>query len=240
MEYGDVVKVNFSILLEDGEVFETTYEDVAKKKGIYASWRKYVPLVFKAGIGQVIEGLDKAVIGMRKGEEKSVRIPPEEGYGHIRPELIQTVPMDMFRKIGVEPMEGMIIDTSEGYAKVIAVTEEEVELDLNHPLAGKTVIFEIVLEDIVKEKAKEQGLVERGTYLLRMRRFEEALEFFDKALNINPEHGDAWNKKGVALGMMEKFEEALACFDRALEINPQDREALSNRKLALSRIREGK
>ncbi len=174
---------------------------------------------------------------MKKGESKKVKIPPEEGYGHTRPELIQRVPLDMFRQSRIEPIEGMIIDTSEGTAKVITITENEVELDLNHPWAGKTVIFEINVEEIVKEKAKELGLVERGTFLLRMRRYEEALEFFEAALNINPNHSDAWNKKGVALGMLEKFEEALGCFEKTLEINPKDKEALSNKKLVLSKIK---
>ncbi len=151
VETGDLVRISYVGKLKNGEVFDTSIEEVAKENNIYVPEREYAPISIIAGIGQVIEGLDKALLGMKIGEEKKITIPPEEAYGEVIPELIQKIPLQIFRDNNLEPKEGMHITTNHGIAKVISVNEEEVELDFNHPLAGKTLIFEVKVEDIVKK-----------------------------------------------------------------------------------------
>lgn len=150
VEVGDIVEVEYTGKLENGEVFGTSDKEIAKEAGIYASESNFESLVVKVGSGRVIKGLDKALVGMEKGEEKEITISPENGYGYERPELLLKMPMSAFRKSGIEPHEGMRISTAKGTAKVMKVLENEVEVNFNHPLAGKTLIFEIKVEDIKK------------------------------------------------------------------------------------------
>jgi len=75
---GDTISVNYIGRLDDGTVFDTSYEDIAKKEGIYTPQRIYEPLIFEVGAGQVIKGFDEAVIGMKVNETKEIVIPPGE------------------------------------------------------------------------------------------------------------------------------------------------------------------
>ena len=80
---GDKIKVEYVGMLEDGTVFDSS----EKQKG---------PIEFIVGEGQVITGFDNAVVGMKKGEEKEVEIPPDEGYGQHQSELVKELPRECF------------------------------------------------------------------------------------------------------------------------------------------------
>lgn len=82
---GDKVSVFYVGRLDDGTIFDTNNESVARSAGVYNSQRQYVPFEFTLGAGQVIAGFDRAVTGMKIGETKHVRIPPEEAYGNQGP-----------------------------------------------------------------------------------------------------------------------------------------------------------
>jgi peptidylprolyl isomerase len=83
VEAGDVVKVHYTGS-HKGKVFDTTYEEVAKKAGIYMKGRNYKPIEVLVGAGGVIKGFDEALVGMRLNEEKTVTIPSEKGYKNPR------------------------------------------------------------------------------------------------------------------------------------------------------------
>ena len=144
---GDIVKVDYEGKLEDGTVFD-------------ASANHGKPLEFEAGAGLVIKGFDNAILGMKKGEEKEINIPCAQAYGDVRPEMIKKVPRDQLPKEH-EPKPGMmlIMGTPEGNqipCKIVAVTDTEVSIDLNHPLAGKNLIFKVkVLEYSAKPADKK-------------------------------------------------------------------------------------
>ena len=143
---GDYVKVDY-ILVVDGKVIDTSIEEVAKENGIYYPERDYEPLGFVVGAGELIEGFEEAVIGMEVGEEKTVTIPPEKGYGYRDERLIQEIQREMFNDADFEPQEGMSILAGGIPARIIKVTDEIVTLDFNHELAGKELTFTIkVLE----------------------------------------------------------------------------------------------
>jgi len=130
---GDAVSVDYTGRLENGSVFDSS---VGK-----------APLEFTAGAGEMIAGFDAAVIGMRVGEEKTVTLPPEEAYGATNPENIVEVPLNRTPE-GVKVGDALY---SGGVAvKVVAVTNETVTIDANHPLAGKTLTFKIKLLKIGK------------------------------------------------------------------------------------------
>jgi FKBP-type peptidyl-prolyl cis-trans isomerase 2 len=154
IETGDFVLFNYTGRYEDGEVFDTSYEDVAKENDIFVEEREYGPLGITVGNGEIISGLEEAMLGMEAGEKKTVVVPPEKGYGMPREDLVVPVPMEQFSSVGLEPVEGMYVMTDSGLAKIASIEGENVMLDFNHPLAGKTVIFDIEVVE-VKKKAEE-------------------------------------------------------------------------------------
>ena len=136
---GDKVKVDYEGKLEDGTVF-----DSSEKQG--------KPLEFQVGGKQVIPGFEKAVIGMEKGEEKEITLQPADAYGDPNPELVKKIPRDQLPR-DEEPKTGMLLtvnlpDGMQIPAKIMEVEDQEVTIDLNHPLAGKVLIFKVKVVDV--------------------------------------------------------------------------------------------
>lgn len=139
VEKGNKVKVEYKGTLDDGSVFDSS-ETHGK------------PLEFKAGEGRVIPGFDKAVLGMEKGESKKVNIKSADAYGSPNPMLVKKVPKEQL-PAGKEIKPGMLLavglpNGQQLPAKITAVDDKEVTIDLNHPLAGKDLTFEIKVVDI--------------------------------------------------------------------------------------------
>ena len=136
---GDTVKINYTGTFEDGSVFDTS------------SGRD--PLEFKIGEGQVIGGFEQAVIGMNIGESKTTKIAVEDAYGPHREEMVivvdrEKLPPDLNPELG-QQLEIRRSDGNFFPVMVTEVTEMNITLDANHPLAGKNLIFEIELVEIV-------------------------------------------------------------------------------------------
>jgi FKBP-type peptidyl-prolyl cis-trans isomerase 2 len=134
---GDTVKVSYEGKLEDGTVFDSTEKHGGN------------PLEFVVGAGQMISGFDNAVVGMKKGEEKVIRLEPSEAYGEHNPQLVQILPKtNVPEETKVGDVLGMMMPNGQQMpAKVIRVTEENITVDLNPELAGKVLIFTIKLLD---------------------------------------------------------------------------------------------
>ncbi len=152
VEEGDVVTLNFIAKLEDGRVFDTSLEEVAKKEGIFIEGKSYEPISFMVGDISVLPGISKAVVGMKEGEEKEFTLEPEEAYGHNDEYPMEKVPLEAFTSQGITPEEGLELETDKGFALVIRVDEKEVELKYFHPLAGQEITFWIKVEKINKRE----------------------------------------------------------------------------------------
>lgn len=104
------------------------------------------PLLYEHGSGQVIPGLEEQLEGLKKGDKKSFVVNPDKGYGPHNPAAVEKVPRDAFKDDNLIKV-GEIVTGQVGeqpfQATIVAVDEKEVTLDLNHPLAGKTLHFEI-------------------------------------------------------------------------------------------------
>ena len=136
---GDKIRVHYTGKFKDGTVFDSS--------------RERDPLEFTIGAGQLIKGFDNAVRGMEVGETKTVDISPEEAYGKKAKSLIVEVKKAEFPE-GITPEVGQQLQTqdSDGRPVNMLVTKIEgdnVTLDANHPLAGKTLTFDIELLEIV-------------------------------------------------------------------------------------------
>ncbi|MEC3861408.1 peptidylprolyl isomerase [Mesobacterium sp. TK19101] len=132
---GDTVKIHYTGTLADGSTFDSS------------AGRD--PLEFTVGSGQIIPGLDKAIPGMTVGDKKVVEVPCAEAYGESNPEACQPVPrsnipddipLDLGMQLQMQTPSGQVVPVT-----VVEVTETEVTLDANHPLAGKDLTFAIEL-----------------------------------------------------------------------------------------------
>ena len=132
---GDNIKVHYTGKFEDGTVFDSS----AGKE----------PLEFAVGSGQVIPGFEEAVVGMKVGEKKDVFIPVEKAYGVRNDDLVMTVPTahvppDIKPEIG-QRLEMGAPDGGVLRVVIVDITDEEIILDANPPLAGNNLLFELEL-----------------------------------------------------------------------------------------------
>jgi len=132
---GDTVTVAYLGSLDDGSVFDSSNEDE--------------PLVFILGEDSVLPGFEKAIFGMETGEQKTVKIPAEEGFGVRQERLvdqfaIDNLPTGFNPKIGAQ-LEVTAEDGSRFQVVVTDLHDGQVTLDANHPLAGQSLIFHIEL-----------------------------------------------------------------------------------------------
>jgi peptidylprolyl isomerase len=144
VEQGNYVEVHYTGSFDDGTVFDSSEGREA--------------LGVLAGEGMLIKGFDKALIGMQVGEEKEITISSADAYGERNDQLLRTVKLseiggDMTPEVGM--MIGVQAPTGQTFPAVITKVEDEtIEIDANHPLAGKTLHFKLKLE-LVREPTKE-------------------------------------------------------------------------------------
>lgn len=163
----DVIRLHYTgKIKETGEIFDTTYEDVAKEAGIYNEKGIYGPVPIAVGAGHVIKGLDEALEGLEVGKKHTIELPPEKAFGKRDPKLIKTFTIGQFRRQGIYPFPGLDveIETDSGTklkGRIISVSSGRVRVDFNHPYAGKTVIYEVgILEKIDDPIEKVKALIE--------------------------------------------------------------------------------
>jgi len=192
---GDFIRLEYTgKVQETGDVFDTTDENIAEEAGIKVDNKTYGAIPIVIGGGHVLKGLDEALIGMEEGEEKTVEITPEEGFGLRDPKLLQLIPMGEFKKQGMKPEVGMAI-TSDGVTGIIrSVSGGRVRVDFNHELAGKNLIYNIkVVKEIEDDVDKVKSMI----------------ELHYKAPNIDPEKHDIQIADGIvriAMDEMAKFD----------------------------------
>ncbi len=150
VEEEDFVSVNYTGTLDDGTVFDTSMEEVARREGIYNSGRNYEPLSFVVGEGQAMKGFDDAVMGMEVGDVKTVVIPPENVYGAYCPALLISVPVEELHAANITPVIGQKVTTQNQVGVVVNITDKNVTIDCNSQLAGKTLTFTIEMVSIEK------------------------------------------------------------------------------------------
>ena len=136
---GDVVRVHYTGTLVDGSQFDSS---VGRN-----------PLEFTVGAGQMIAGFDAGVLGMTVGEKKTLQIDPDHGYGQSNPEAIIEFPRTNVPE-GMELEIGMQLNLQNEYGQpvpvvIMEIREDVVVMDANHSLAGKDLIFEVELVEIV-------------------------------------------------------------------------------------------
>ncbi|MFQ5852099.1 MAG: peptidylprolyl isomerase [Candidatus Binatia bacterium] len=140
-KHGDTVKIHYTGKLEeDGTVFDHTLNGD--------------PLLFTIGRGQIIPGIEQAVIGMNPGESKTTYVQPDKAFGSYYEEYVLEMDRNELPEELGEPKAGQQLELGEADGQMVQVTvtgvsDSSVTLDANHPLAGKDLTFDIELVEIV-------------------------------------------------------------------------------------------
>ncbi len=138
IEAGKTVKVHYKGTLDDGSVFDSS--------------EGRDPIEFEMGSGALIPGFEAAVAEMNIDETRSVTIPSAEAYGDLNEDMVGDIPRSNLPD-DIEPEVGMVLSMhapdGEMPVRVVAVDEENLTLDANHPLAGQNLTFELTLIEII-------------------------------------------------------------------------------------------
>jgi len=139
VDVGSTVTLHLALTLEDGSVAESTFEDE--------------PLTFTMGDGTLVHGLELALYGLRPGDTQRLALYPEQAFGLHDPERVHRMPRKGF-SADIELTPGNIIafDTPDGEeiaGTLLSLDEQTVEVDLNHPLAGRRIIFDVEIIDVI-------------------------------------------------------------------------------------------
>jgi peptidylprolyl isomerase len=140
---GDTIRIHYAGKLEDGSVFDSSEGGAS--------------LEIKLGRGEFIKGLEEGVIGMEPGESRSIFMPPDKAYGpHLKEKVFEFHKDRISEGITPEIGQQMQLYRADGMplsVTVIDKTETGYIMDVNHALAGKNLIFDVTLEEIVTEEA---------------------------------------------------------------------------------------
>ena len=137
IQMGDRVRLHFALHLETGEEIDTT--------------RRSDPAMFTVGDGNLLPGFEAVILGMRAGDDAQILIEPENAFGPHRAENVQTLRRDRF---GADMVleKGLLVSFDgpggELPGVVREVMEEHVEVDFNHPLAGRRIVFDVSIIDV--------------------------------------------------------------------------------------------
>ena len=143
---GSVVSLQYSLSEEDGKLIETN-----KGKD---------PLKYTQGNRQIIPGLEKELAGMKVGGEKRVKVKPEDAYGVVNAKASQEVPKEQIPANGLKVGATLSAKGPQGQeipVRVHEIKEKTVVLDLNHPMAGKTLLFDVKILDIQPSAASSSA-----------------------------------------------------------------------------------
>ena len=140
VQNGDTVSVHYTGTFENGEKFDSSVD-------------RGVPLDFQVGAGQMIPGFDSAVVGMKIWDKKSITLEPKDAYGERDEKNLQVVPKEQlksFTDAWVKLEKWAILETQIWDIEILDSDETTVTLDWNHPMAGKTLNFDIEMVNITR------------------------------------------------------------------------------------------
>lgn len=131
------VTLHFALHLEDGNTVDSTFDKA--------------PATFKVGDGSLLPGFENALFGLKAGDKRELSVPPENAFGQPNPQNLQVMPRNQFQNM--ELAEGLLVifndaANTELPGIVKAFDEQQVTVDFNHPLSGKTLRFEVQIIDV--------------------------------------------------------------------------------------------
>ena len=142
----DFVEVEYTGRLPDGIVFDTTNEDVAKKNNLHSEKMKYGSATICVGEKQLLPGLDNELVGKELAKQYTITLAPEQAFGKRDIKKMKIVPMSTFIEHKLNPRPGLQINVDGEIGTVTQVSGGRVIVNFNHPLAGKEVIYDVLVK----------------------------------------------------------------------------------------------
>lgn len=154
MKKHDFIEIEYTGYLEDNTVFDTTYEDVAKKNNLQNKNTKFGPAVICIGENHILPGIEKEIIGKQPGKFE-VSLEPEDAFGKKSSKMLKLMPMKLFKKENVQPMVGLEVNIDDAYGIVRSVSGGRVIVDFNHPLSGRKVRYDLKVNKLVADSLEK-------------------------------------------------------------------------------------
>ncbi|MGD0203357.1 MAG: FKBP-type peptidyl-prolyl cis-trans isomerase [Candidatus Bathyarchaeia archaeon] len=210
LQKGDFILISYTAKVkETNGVFDTTYEDVAKKEHLYKEGKMYEPKLVVVGESWVLKALDDSLTTMEINKPAAVEIPPDKGFGQRDPEKMRRVSLKQLLAKDINPVVGAQIEFQGKGAVVRSMGAGRVLLDFNPPLAGKTLIYDVTVSRKLESNEEKIGaLIHRRVPVVEENKFTLTIQ--DKSLTIDmPEvafyiEGIQIAKRGIALDI-QKF-----------------------------------
>jgi len=160
---GDFIRIDYTESVE-GQVIATTDKDVATEKGIFSEDAQYGPHLIVVGAGQLVKGYEDDLIGKEIGYSGTVEIAPENAFGLRDPKLVEILPINRFKE--KKPVPGMRVGVENKVGTVTRVIGRKVNVDFNHPLAGRTIVYEYkIVENIEDQLEKLKALIKTFAHM---------------------------------------------------------------------------
>jgi len=140
MKKNDIVRLNYEAKMKEGD------QKIIEMKNS--------PVI--VGAGYMIKGVDEALETMNVGDKKEIEISPDKGFGKRNLQMIKVIPETEFKKHGQRPAPGMFITADNLRGRVMSVSSGRVKVDFNHPLAGKTLIYNV---EVSKQEDKNEDKI---------------------------------------------------------------------------------
>lgn len=159
---GDFVRIDYTARrAADNSLVFTTIESVAKEAKVENPDARYGPQLIVFGKNNAIKGVENAVKGMSVGETKKVELEPKDAFGERDEGLVNIMRVSDFRERDMDPVPGMQVNVDGNIATIKSVNSGRVVVDLNHPLAGEKLVYDIkVLDKIDAEPEKVKAIAE--------------------------------------------------------------------------------
>ena len=148
---GDFIRIDYTEFV-DGQAIATTVKDLAEEKGIFSEEIQYGPHLVVVGAGQLVKGFESDLVGKEIGYSGRVEMDPENAFGLHDPKNIELVPLNRFKEERQVP--GMRVGMDSRTGTVTRVIGRKVSIDFNHPLAGKTVVYEYTIRETVEDQTE--------------------------------------------------------------------------------------
>lgn len=214
------IKLNYTgKVKETGDVFDTTYKEVAEEAGIANPDKEYKPMVLAVGSSQLIPKLHEEIKKLDVGDKESVEIPCEDAFGKRDPQLIQLIPMKEFKKQNIKPFVGMPLSLDGNAGIVRTVDGGRVRVDFNHELAGKDIVYDLeIVETIDDNEEKIKGLIEVYYGNPNLNIDEVEIEFEDDVAKIKLGVLAGFDQRATQEVTLAKFRVARETYENIEEI----------------------
>ena len=159
----DFIEIDFvGRIKETNQIFDLTNEELAKKEGLFHEGHHHFgPKVICLGFNNMLPALDKFLVNKEVGKDYSVELQPEQAFGKKDVSLVKTVSLQSLRQQNINPFPGLQLNASGALGTVKSVAGGRVTIDFNHPLASKTLVYEIKIHrTVADEKLKLSSLVQ--------------------------------------------------------------------------------